>query len=236
MLLTVAGVAVFCALGVWQVHRASYKQTVLVRFHRAADASLVPLATAVADPHRGDYPHVRVRGQLDGHRTYLLDDQMRDNMLGVMVFVPFRPSGAHTSVLVNLGFLPNRGPDATRLPALPPIPAGTVTLTGIYAPPPPPGLKLGGNPLIHETTWPKLVTWISTRQIADDLHTSILPHVLLLDPDPHSAYLRIWNANISMTPSRHMAYAFQWFTFAFVTVLVFLVLHRVKRERGRAVR
>lgn len=231
VLLTVAGVAAFCALGMWQLSRAAYKETVIGRFHRAASAALVPLATAVADPQRGDYPHVRVSGSLDGGKLYLLDDQMRDDMLGIMVFAPFRPAGARRSVLVNLGFLPNRGPDATRLPELPAVPAGSVTLTGIYAPPPPPGLKLGGNPLPRQTKWPKLVTWISTREIAADLHTPLLPHVLLLDPDPHSAYLRIWNANLSITPSRHRAYAFQWFTFAFATLLVFLVLHRVKRER-----
>jgi cytochrome oxidase assembly protein ShyY1 len=52
---------------------------------------------------------------------------------------------------------------------------------------------------------------------------------LLLDPDPHSAYLRHWTANV-MPPARHRAYALQWFSFAIAAVVLFFVLHRVKRD------
>jgi cytochrome oxidase assembly protein ShyY1 len=229
VLLTIFGVAVFCALGVWQLKRAAYKQTVLARFHHAATAPLVSLERAVADEHPGDYPHVRVQGRLDGHKAYMLDDQMRAGRLGVMVFVPFLPEGSLHVLLVNLGFLARMGPDSTTLPDLPPIPDHAVTLTGIYAPPPLPGLKLGGNPLAREQGWPKLVTWIDPRQIAADLHQPVYPHVLLLDPDPHSAYLRSWTANV-MPPERHRAYALQWFSFAIAAIVMFFVLHRVKRD------
>lgn len=229
VLLTIVGVAVFCALGVWQVRRAHYKEGVLARFHAAAHAPLVTLASATSNSHPGVYPHVEVRGTLDGERAYFLDDQMRTGKLGVMVFVPFQPAGAGETLLVNLGFLQKPGLDSTRMPELPPIPAGTVTLRGIYAPPPLPGLKLGGNPLTREARWPKVVTWIDTHQIAADLGRSVYPHVLLLDPDPHSAYIRLWTANV-MPPARHFAYALQWFCFAIAAVVMFFVLHRVKRD------
>ncbi|HJP97942.1 MAG TPA: SURF1 family protein [Rhodanobacteraceae bacterium] len=233
VLLTLVGVAVFCALGVWQLDRAAYKENVLARFERAASAPVVSLTQAVSDPRSNDYPHVRVTGRLEGNRAYLLDDQMRSGRLGVMVFVPFVPEGSLHTVLVNLGFLAKMGPDSTTLPDLPPMPAQQVTLTGIYAPPPLPGLKLGGNPLVRQKTWPKLVTWIDTRQIAADLHRTLYPHVLLLDPDPHSAYLRHWTANV-MPPARHRAYALQWFSFAIASVVLFFVLHRVKRGDAAA--
>jgi len=229
VLLTIFGIAVFCVLGVWQLERAAYKEGVLARFQHAATAPLVGLASAVADPHPDDYPHVQVTGRLDGGRVYMLDDQMRSGRLGVMVYVPFLPDGSVHTLLVNLGFLTKMGADSTTLPELPPIPGHDVTLTGIYAPPPLPGLKLGGNPLPREKTWPKLVTWIDTGQIAADLHRSVYPHVLLLDPDPHSAYLRSWTANV-MPPARHRAYALQWFSFAIAAVVMFFVLHRVKHD------
>lgn len=229
VLLTIIGIAIFCVLGVWQLDRAAYKETVLARFHRAAAASFVSLANAMSDPRPNDYPHVKVTGRLDGKRVYFLDDQMRAGRLGVMVFVPFFPVGSMHAVLVNLGFLQKMGADSTSLPDLPPIPDHNVTLTGIYAPPPLPGLKLGGNPLPRQKTWPKLVTWIDPGEIAADLHRTVYPHVLLLDPDPHSAYLRIWTANI-MPPARHRAYALQWFSFAIAAIVMFFVLHRVKRD------
>ncbi|HEX5353053.1 MAG TPA: SURF1 family protein [Rhodanobacteraceae bacterium] len=229
VLLTIFGVAVFCVLGVWQLRRAAYKETVLARFHHAATAPVVSLSGALADWQSGAYPHVRVSGTLQGNRVYFLDDQRRQGRLGVMVFVPFLPEGASRTLLVNLGFLARMGADSLNLPDLPPVPDHSVTLTGIYAPPPLPGLKLGGNPLVREHSWPKLVTWIDTREIAADLHTTVYPHVLLLDPDPHSAYLRIWTANV-MPPARHRAYALQWFTFAAAAIVIFFVLHRVKRD------
>src|SRR6185437_4743226 len=69
VLLTVFGVAVFCALGVWQLERAAYKETVLTRFHNAATASLVSLSDARADREPDAYPHVKVTGRLQGGRV-----------------------------------------------------------------------------------------------------------------------------------------------------------------------
>jgi cytochrome oxidase assembly protein ShyY1 len=229
VLLTLCGVALFCVLGVWQLRRAAYKEIVFARFHHAADAPLVSLSSAIADHRRDAYPHVQITGMLDGRQVYLLDDQMRSGRLGVMVFVPFKPVKSTHTLLVDLGFLAKMGPDSTTLPDLPPIPDHAVTLTGIYAPPPLPGLKLGGNPLTREKTWPKLVTWIDPNEIAADLHASVYPHVLLADPDPHSAYIRSWTANV-MPPERHRAYALQWFSFAVAAIVMFFVLHRVKRD------
>lgn len=229
VLLTLCGVALFCVLGAWQLRRAAYKEIVFARFHHAADAPFVSLADALAEQRPYAYPHVKVTGLFEGDKAYLLDNQMRSGRLGVMVFVPFEPEGSSRLLLVDLGFLAKMGPDATMLPDLPPIPEHVVTLTGIYAPPPLPGLKLGGNPLLREKAWPKLVTWIDPREIAADLHAAVYPHVLLSDPDPRSAYIRSWTANV-MPPERHRAYALQWFSFAIAAIVMFFVLHRVKRD------
>ncbi len=224
--LTVSGAAAFIALGVWQLHRATWKEALLARFAQADGAPLVTLAQAerVGDSDR--YPHVAVSGRFDTQRIYLLDDQMRAGQLGVMVFAPFHPDHDARALLVNLGFLPRRGPDVA-LPEPPPLPSHEVSLAGIYAPPPRPGLKLGGNPLLREKAWPKLVTWIDLHDIAADLHQALHPRVLLLDPDPHTAYVRLWKPD-TFPPSRHRAYALQWFGFAVVAVVMFFVLHRVK--------
>lgn len=232
IVLLVVGVALFSSLGVWQLRRAAYTEGVQAKFRAAAQAPLVSLDAASAGRQSG-YPHVRVTGFIEPDRVYLLEDQMRAGKLGVMVFVPFRATGAPRTLLVNLGFLPNRGPDATRLPVLPAMPNHEVTLTGIYAPPPPPGLKLGGDPLARQATWPKSMIWLSHRDIAADLGQALYPRVLLLDPDAGSAYLRIWRANLAITPARHRAYAFQWFTFAAAAVALFFVMQHVKRKRLR---
>jgi surfeit locus 1 family protein len=127
---------------------------------------------------------------------------------------------------VNQGFLPREGPQEA-LPDVPPLPTGEVVLTGLYAPAPAPGLKLGGNPLTRESAWPKLLTFIDLRALAGDLHQALYPRVLLLDADPASSYIREWTPDV-MPPSRHRAYALQWFSFAIAALVIFFIMHRKK--------
>ena len=224
VLLTLAGIAVFVALGVWQLRRAHEKEILLARFAQASHAP-VQAFDAVADkPPQTVYPHVRVRGRYAAHRIYILDDRLHAGQLGVNVFVPFLPDHGNRELLVNLGFLPRQGADEV-LPDLPPIPTGDVTLAGLYAPPPLPGLKLGGNALTRESAWPKLLTFIDMRALAGDLHQALYPRVLLMDADPASPYLRQWTPDV-MPPSRHRAYALQWFTFALAALVIFFIMHR----------
>ncbi|MBS0431029.1 MAG: SURF1 family protein [Proteobacteria bacterium] len=224
LLLTLAGVAAFIALGIWQLHRARYHEAELARFANAAHAGVQPFAAVEHATDRDVYPHVQVRGSFAAHRAYLLDNRMQAGRLGVDVFVPFTPDNRDRVLLVDLGFLPRQGPDDA-LPDLPPVPQQEITLHGLYAPPPAAGLKLGGNPLVHETSWPKLLTWIDPAAIGIDLHREVYPRVLLLDADPASPFLRNWVPDV-ITPARNRAYAFQWFTFAIAAVVIFFVMHR----------
>lgn len=227
VLLTLCGVALFIALGIWQLHRARYHEAVLARFANAARAQVEPFAEVENAAPADVYPHVRVRGSFMAHRVYLLDNRMSPlGQLGVDVFVPFTPDNRDRVLLVDLGFLPRQGPQEL-LPELPPIPEKEITLSGLYAPPPAAGLRLGGNPLMHETSWPKLLTWIYMQAISNDLHRDLYPRVLLLDADPASPYVRQWTLGV-IAPARNRAYAFQWFTFALAAVIIFFVMHRKK--------
>lgn len=230
VLLTVAGVLVFVRLGVWQLHRADYKDELLRRYAAAASAPAQAF-TAVADnPPAKAYPRVRVQGRYRTDRLYLLDNPKHDSMGGVEVYAPFQPAGQGKWLLVDLGFLPGNGTD--KVPQLPPLPTDTQTLQGIYQPPPGTGLELGGDALTQQTQWPKLSVYLDLGQIAADLHAMLYPRVLVLDADPSAIYVRVHTLDLSsMPPARHRAYAFQWFTFAVAAVAIFLVLHRKHRKR-----
>lgn len=226
--MTLAGIAIFVALGVWQLRRADEKEMLLARFAQAAHTPLQPLSAVENHALSTSYQHVTVHGRFDSRHTYLLDDQTHADQLGIDAFVPFTPDNRDEALLVNLGFLPRQGIDQS-LPQLPPIPDRETTLTGIYAPPPRAGLKLGGNPLLREHTWPKLLTWIDLHDIGADLHRGLYPRVLLLDADPASAYVRQWTPD-TMPPARHRAYALQWFTFALIALVMFIILHRKRYD------
>ena len=227
--LTVAGVLFFVRLGIWQLDRANQKDELLRLYAASASAPLEPFSAVESAPPGDRYPRVAVEGEFLPDRDYLLDDQTHAGQVGVHVYAPFRPHGRDQLLLVDLGFLP-KDANASGAPPLPALPSGERTVTGMYVPPPGIGVRMGGNGLTAQKTWPKLSIFVDLKQIGDDLGTSLYPRVLLIDPDPASIYTRDWTPGF-MPPARHRAYAFQWFTFALAAVVIFLILHRKRRPK-----
>ena len=231
--LTVAGALLFVRLGVWQLHRAEEKEALLRRYATSASAPLQDFDRVAAQPPADAYPRVRVRGRYLADRVYLLDNPKHDALGGVEVYVPMQRAADRRLLLVDLGFLPGNGTDAS--PQVPPLPAGETTVQGLYVPPPGVALEMGGDALAAQHAYPKKTIYLDPAQVAGDLGRPLYPRLLALDADPASIYVRKHTLDFSaMPPSRHRAYAFQWFTFAVAAVVIFLVLHRRRRPRPRA--
>ncbi|MEO7050961.1 MAG: SURF1 family protein [Rhodanobacter sp.] len=228
LLLTVAGVLLFIRLGIWQLHRADFKESLLRRYAAAASAPVQDFSAVADRPPADSFPRVHVHGRYLVDRLYLLDNPKHDSRGGVEVFAPLELTGQSHLLLVDLGFLPGQGNDQT--PQLPPLSGGPVQLRGLYVPPPPTGFKMGGNALARQTQWPKKSIFLTVSEVAGDLGRPLYPRVLALDPDTSSIYVRKHGLELSMPPARHRAYAFQWFAFALAAVVLLLVLHR-KREK-----
>ena len=231
LLLTVAGALLFVRLGIWQLHRADFKESLLRRYAAAATAPLQDFAAVAATPPQDGFPRVRVHGRYLADRLYLLDNPKHDERGGVEVFAPFDVPGQSQLLLVDLGFLPGNGNGKT--PELPPLSDAPVDLHGLYVPPPPTGFKMGGNALARQTRWPKQSIYLAMDQVAGDLGRPLYPRVLALDADAASIYVRQHTLDLSMPPARHRAYAFQWFAFALAAVVILLVLHRKRGPRQR---
>ncbi|KZC38410.1 MULTISPECIES: SURF1 family protein [Rhodanobacter] len=230
LLLTVAGALLFVRLGVWQLHRADFKEDLLRRYAAAAAAPLQDFAGVAEAPPADGFPRVRVDGHYLADRVYLLDNPKHDRRGGVQVYAPLVLDGHAPLLLVDLGFLPGNGSD--KPPQVPPLPIGRVSLQGLYVPPPPVGFEMGGNALARQTQWPKSSIFLDPAQVAADLGRPLYPRVLALDPDLAAIYERERNLDFSsMPPARHRAYAFQWFTFALAAVVILLVVHRKRKPR-----
>lgn len=239
--LTVAGAGILSTLGVWQLHRAAEKQAMLDRFATASSAPAVAFSSLPDSVPESRNPHVLVHGQWLADRVYILDDQSRQGKRGVQVFAPLQLSCAAENIddcardapllLVGLGFLARtEGPRS--VPQRPELAPGSITLDGLYAPPPGSGLRLGGNPLARQSAWPKLTTWLDLDQISADLGRDVFPRVLLLDAVPTSPYIRQWSPQ-TMPPAKHFGYALQWFALALVALAIFVVMHRKRPENTR---
>ena len=233
VLLTLLGIAFFVRLGVWQLHRASYKEQLLAQFAEANKAPLKPFAKVSDKISSISFAHVQVTGRFLLRHRYLLDDQFVKNQYGVQVLAPFRVLGRSRFLLVDLGFVAH-GHKRRNIPRLPTLPTGVIRLRGLYTAPPAAGLELGGNQLAKQTDWPKLTTYLKMGQVERDLGQPLFPGVLLSDPEPSTPYLRIWTPSF-VPPARHQAYALQWFTFAMAALVIFLSMHlrRVSPKDGQ---
>jgi len=230
LLLTAASVLLFIRLGVWQLHRADFKEALLRRYAASSSAPLQDFAKVAQTPPSDAFPRLQVSGHYLVERTYLLDNPKHDERGGVEVFVPFESQGGQPLLLVDLGFLPGNG--TRQAPQLPPLPATELTLHGLYVPPPPLGFEMGGDALARQTHWPKSSIFLDPKQISHDLGRPLYPRVLALDADPTSIYERVHTLDFSaMPPARHRAYAFQWFSFALAVVVILLVLNRKRAPR-----
>ena len=231
--LTVAGALLFVRLGFWQLHRAEEKEALLRRYATSVSAPLQDFAPVAMTPPPDTYPKVRVSGHYLVDRVYLLDNPRHDARGGEEVYAPFQLRGHARLLLVDLGFLPGNGGEAS--PEPPPLPTTEVILQGLYVPPPGVAFEMGGDALAQQVHWPKKTIYLDLAQVAADLGHPLYPRLLALDPDPAAVYVRKRTLDFSaMPPSRHRAYAFQWFTFAVAAVVILLVVHRKKRPRPRA--
>lgn len=223
MALLIVGVAAFLWLGFWQLRRADEKQRLFDAFALAETAAPVSLAEARRDDTPQHYPRVSVSGRYDGKHVYLLDNQTREGRIGVIVWMLFQPDEGGSSLLVDRGFLVQ--PDPRIKPAIPEMKDDAATLTGLYAPPPGIGLRLGGDALPGQASWPKSTIRIDRDEIARDSGRTLDTRVLLLDADPASGFERHWTPEV-MVPDKHRAYALQWFSFAIAALVIFVVVHR----------
>lgn len=230
LLLTAAGALLFVRLGVWQLHRADFKEALLRRYAASASAPRQDFARVAEAPPADGFPRVQVDGRYLVDRLYLLDNPQHDERGGVEVFAPFELHDQSQLLLVDLGFLPGNG--TAQAPQLPPLPTGEISLEGLYVPPPPTGFEMGGNALARQTRWPKSSIFLDPVEVARDLGRPLYPRVLALDADQASIYVRVHTLDFSsMPPARHRAYAFQWFSFAIAAVVILLVLNRKRRPR-----
>jgi len=120
------------------------------------------------------------------------------------------------------------GENRNKLPTLEPI-LGEVTLTGMINQIPS-GLALKPEPL-HPLppSWPLRIQRVDFAVLSKLLTHPIYPFILQLNPgDPYRFSAIPNSANIS--PTRHWAYAIQWYTMAFALIVYYLAINGPRRR------
>jgi surfeit locus 1 family protein len=221
--LALAGCAVFIALGNWQARRAEEKRSLAARLEAARHAPALELPLRpVAAP---EYVQRRVvaRGTFLPEYTVLLDNKVHDGRLGYEVVTPLRLGQSRLYVLVDRGWVA-AGARRDQLPEVR-TPGGEVRVEGIALQRLPQAFELQ-----HRTPHGRVWQNLRLDEFAAATGLTLQPLVIEQLSQSDDGLLRDWERP-DTGAERNASYAVQWYSFAALAVIIFLV-QSFRRERS----
>lgn len=227
---TLVAFAILISLGVWQLHRLSWKEALAAKTAARSTGEPVALAEAMARLGRGEdieFLKVRAEGRFDHGRERHLFTAW-DGEAGWLLITPLEtPDGA--TLLVNRGFVPMRLEDPSSRPES--QPAGEVAVTGLVRLRDIPGTFTPDNqPEANRWYWRDLEGL--SRSMFGDRRVDVAPFFLDAEGGDPKALPRGISGPPEL-PNRHLEYALTWFGLAATLIGVF-VAYVLSRVRGRA--
>jgi len=241
-LVLVAVLMVTLAAGRWQLNRAAYKVDLQHRIEAAVSAPPVRVQPADAvDVQSLPWRPIEAVGRFDASRVVLLDNRLRDGVAGYEVLTPFVLSGSSRALLVNRGWVAAPARRDQRPSVVPP--AGEVRLLGMATVPSARFMELRAD-TDESGRWQN---WTIERA-RERWGLDLLPVAMLqtgeavaLEAGPGDRVDRVGGvdrddklARVWPRPDvgidKHRGYALQWFSFALVAIVVWLVLSLRRAE------
>jgi surfeit locus 1 family protein len=222
--LTTAGVMLFIVLGMWQLERADYKESVQSKFEQRLSEPYQEYSPEI-DLDDIEFRKLIVSGRYDNAHNFLIDNQIHRGKAGYHVLTPLQLTDSDSIILVNRGWA-EWGVSRDSLPQIPAA-ASDSGVTGIANFPTEPAMRLGGTELSEQ--WPQLVRYVDIEALQEQFSDQLLPVVLWLAPEQAGNYVRDWNP-VWMRPEKSRAYATQWFAFAVLALVFFAILNLRKIE------
>jgi surfeit locus 1 family protein len=216
----------FFSLGRWQLARAEWKQEKLDAVAAVLKNKTPEPLAAVSKQNATDLQWAAGRGQFLSVPALYLDNQRRENQVGVEVYRVFQPENGK-ALLVNLGWLvvpANRiMPNTEKI-------IGTYQLNGLLVPPSSPGIAMGpAHVKTNQDYW--LLTRMQLDDLSKDLNIPLSARVLRLNPELPLGYAR--NLDVlpnTLPPEKHKGYALQWFGLCAATFIITCLLSFRRKE------
>ncbi|HVW69273.1 MAG TPA: SURF1 family protein [Steroidobacteraceae bacterium] len=215
--------ALFIRLGIWQWERGNTRAAEWTKFSQGADKVELLGARGLSQVAR--FQRVSLDGRYEPDHQFLLDNRTYDGRAGYEVLTPLdRPDGR--IALVDRGWVPFAG-SRNKLPAVTLEIRTLVTVIGRADDLPSGGLAAGRAAPSTDSNWPKVTSYPTMSELSAALGRPLEPRIVLLDPQAPDGYVRAWHPP-GMQPLRHWSYAIQWWCFAAVTVIFWVILSRRK--------
>ncbi|WDZ81345.1 SURF1 family protein (plasmid) [Ensifer adhaerens] len=221
-------VAVFLALGTWQVQRLYWKLDLIARVEARVGAPAVAAPPQsdwdAVNREKDEYRRVTATGTFAHDKTALVQ-AVTELGAGFWVLTPLRRDDGST-VLVNRGFVPTDRRDAiTRTPSETDV---TTMVTGLLRISEPGGAFLRSNDPPSDRWFSRDVAAIAA---AKGLH-KVAPYFIDADATPNPGALPIGGLTIVRFRNSHLVYALTWFALAAMSAAgaYFVYRQRIKAD------
>ncbi len=219
----VAFIALTVSLGNWQTRRAEEKleaARTIDEAMRGAVLSVPPVSAALAGFERR---RVSARGRFVAGSTLFLDNKVLHGVAGYHVVTPLKIEGGDIHVLVDRGWI--AAGDRGRLPAVP-TPENLQTIEGLAVAPSRRFVELA-----PETDSGSLRQNLVLEREAQRLAIRLQPFVIEQTSDTQDGLARIWERP-DAGADRNRSYALQWYSFAVLAAILYVILNVGRIDRG----
>jgi surfeit locus 1 family protein len=224
---SVAAAAFFAltiAAGNWQTRRAEEKLELGRRLEDAARGPVLPVPSAPAEPSAFERHRVSARGRFVAQATLFLDNKVLKGVAGYHVLTPLKLEGSGLHVIIDRGWI--AAGDRSGLPAVP-APEGLQTIEGTAVVPGTRFLELAPEAV----NGPRRQNLVIARE-EKRLGLKLQPFVVEQASEVKDGLARQWERPDAGV-DRHRGYALQWYSFAFLTVVLYVVLNFKRVNPGR---
>lgn len=230
-LFAIAAVAICVRLGVWQLDRLDGRRESNERYAAGLEAPPEPLESLLAEGGALAYRRAVATGRFDPEREVILYGRSLDGRSGNHVLTPLVLDDGR-AIIVDRGWVPFEMDEPPVRPASPP--GGSVDVTGpLFADQPGgAGDDDGGDRVT-------VVRSVDIGAIGDDLPYELVPWFLQMQTRlPEAGELPVPASPPDLSSGPHLGYAFQWFAFAAIAGIgyVILVVRQAREDRHAAER
>jgi surfeit locus 1 family protein len=213
---TVAVLTLFVTLGTWQLGRGDVKSEIELAINDQQEA-FNSVSLPLKDIESWRYKKIKLTGNYQVDKQFLLDNQVRDGSTGYSVLTPMYVDEFKAWVLVDRGWVA-QGPSRNDMPLIE-FESEQVTISGRVYVPYDEAYSLGGIADGEDSNWPRRIQFVDYAQLATRLGETLQPFTLRLDAQQSNGYRRDWAAN-NLSSEKHYGYAFQWYAMAFAVIVL----------------
>ena len=216
----------FALLGRWQLTRAEVNRALDARQVEAGNLPTLVAPDATADPENLRWRRIAVAGRYHAEVQVLLDNMVRDGIVGFEVLTPFLVSGDHRALLINRGWVA-ADPSRVQLPAVA-LDADIMQLAGVIDRLPRAGIQLGDAELTPANGL-VVLSFPDAATIGAAVGLDVYGYQVRLDAAEPAGFNRDWPVRDGLA-DRNLAYAVQWFALAALALVLALgAVYRARR-------